>query len=82
MFDFLRSNHFLQAEITRLRKEGSRLVMEEMELMKEELKREAEMARNSVQFRLRLKWTLPKSDQNNGGYTYNNLFEMFKKVRS
>lgn len=61
-------------EIERLRKEGSRIVEEENELMRQQF---AAMPVIPVwvssEHRIKIKWKVDKDDPNNGGYTEENL---------
>ncbi len=67
----------LASEIERLRKEGSKLLEEEQERMREELKRvmvisdtdSKESDEDREPPRLKLKWKVKKGDEKNGGYT-------------
>lgn len=74
-----------EAEIARLRKEGSRLVEEEQELMRKQLAEELQMmagaARqwDSTQYRIKIKWKADKNDVDNGGYNESNLKNYLKK---
>lgn len=73
------------AEMERLRKEGSRLVEEEQELMRKQLAEEHQMMANaakqwdSAQHRIKLKWKAEKNDATNGGYNETNLKNYLKK---
>lgn len=66
----------LADEIKRLRKEGSRLLAEEQELMQKQLREERVKMSNSApsewdssQHRIKIKWKADKRDADNGGYT-------------
>lgn len=66
----------LAEEIKRLRKEGSRLLVEEQELMQKQLREERMKATNgapsewdSSQHRIKIKWKAEKHDADNGGYS-------------
>ncbi|KAF5292878.1 hypothetical protein FQR65_LT11130 [Abscondita terminalis] len=67
----------LKEEIDRLRKEGSRLVQEEMEYIKKKLE-ESTNLNNVNKYRLRMKWDA-KNDGNNGGYTQELLSKFLNK---
>lgn len=73
------------AEIDRLRKEGSRLLEEEQELMRKQLAEERQMMANgskqwdSAQYRIKIKWKSEKGDATNGGYNETNLKNYLKK---
>lgn len=73
------------AEIARLRKEGSRLVEEEQELMRKQLAEELQMMAagakqwDSAQYRIKIKWKADKHDADNGGYNDSNLRNFLKK---
>lgn len=77
----------LKAEIDRLRKEGSRLLEEEQELMQKTLADErqrmtqpASMSSwNSAEHRIKIKWTATKGDPANGGYTEDKLRRFLQK---
>lgn len=69
----------LKDEIERLRKEGSKLLEEEQELMQKQLKEERlkmNSTWDSSQYRIKIKWNASKSDVSNGGYT-KELIEKF-----
>ncbi|CAG4945571.1 unnamed protein product [Parnassius apollo] len=73
----------LAAEIKRLQKEGSRLLQEEQQRMKEEIHKSK--ARHTEPFwdpslnRIKIKWKADKSDLNNGGYDEATLRKFLKK---
>ncbi|KAF5296072.1 hypothetical protein FQA39_LY12694 [Lamprigera yunnana] len=70
----------LKEEIERLRKEGSRLVQEEMEYIKTKLKEELEKAEGSTnKYRLKIKWKAGKNDKTNGGYNSTLLHKFLSK---
>ncbi|XP_029643052.1 dnaJ homolog subfamily C member 17-like [Octopus sinensis] len=79
----------LQAEIERLQKEGSKLLAEEQEYLKEQMKQEKmneeeskhEINETSSELlpRLKIKWKSKKGDISNGGYTADILEELFSK---
>ncbi|XP_064622138.1 dnaJ homolog subfamily C member 17-like [Lineus longissimus] len=76
----------LQAEIERLQKEGSRILEQEQEYMKEELKRKDESTieleedgDEDVTPKLRVKWKCRKDDPTNGGYSHDFLRKAFSK---
>ncbi|XP_060068433.1 dnaJ homolog subfamily C member 17-like [Ylistrum balloti] len=73
-----------QAEIERLRKEGSKLLQKEQELLQEELRKTAEAKQvddeeEVVTPKLKVKWKAKKGDESNGGYSYTVLHTMFSK---
>ncbi|XP_034252926.1 dnaJ homolog subfamily C member 17 isoform X2 [Thrips palmi] len=74
----------LQAEIERLRKEGSRQVEEEVELVRQQLLQDIKAAateepQNNGLNRLRIRWRANKEDPNNGGYPYDTLLKIMSK---
>lgn len=77
----------LKDEVERLRKEGSRLVQEEQELMQRTLAEERlkmmnpqpETAWSPGEYRIKVKWTAEKRDPNNGGYTEEKLRRFLNK---
>ncbi|KAJ1531669.1 hypothetical protein ONE63_000338 [Megalurothrips usitatus] len=74
----------LQAEIDRLRKEGSRQVEEEVELVRQQLQQEikvtpTEQSQTNGLNRLRIRWKANKDDPNNGGYPYETLMKIMSK---
>lgn len=73
----------LAAEIARLQKEGSRLLQEEQQKMKEEIKRTLnrlnEPVWDSSLNRLKISWKADKNDESNGGYDESKLRRFFKK---
>lgn len=72
-------------EMERLRKEGSRLLEEEQELMRKQLaedrlqKQGSSSQWDSSQHRIKIKWKADKSDDKNGGYDETNLRNFLKK---
>ncbi|CAD7092102.1 unnamed protein product [Hermetia illucens] len=72
----------LKDEIERLRKEGSRLLEEEQELMRQQLREERlkrEHHFDSSQHRIKIKWKAAKDDPTNGGYNEETLRTYLKK---
>lgn len=76
----------LKDEVDRLRKEGSRLLEEEQELMRKQLAEDrVKTATNtttkwdSAQHRIKIKWKAEKSDDTNGGYTEDVLRKFLQK---
>lgn len=79
----------LQAEIERLRKEGSKLLEQEQERLKEEIKegqtrleQQEETQNNSSVSetpKLKVKWKCKKNDDTNGGYSPKILTDLFNK---
>lgn len=73
----------LAAEIERLQKEGSRLLQEEQQRMKEEIKKTmglmSEPVWDSSLNRIKIKWKANKNDPNNGGYDEATLRRFLKK---
>ncbi|OWF38411.1 DnaJ-like subfamily C member 17 [Mizuhopecten yessoensis] len=81
-FDVAANKNF-QAEIERLRKEGSKLLEKEQQLLQEELKKTSEAKQKdeeeTVTPKLKIKWKAKKGDESNGGYSYTVLQTMFSK---
>ncbi|XP_067012994.2 dnaJ homolog subfamily C member 17 [Anabrus simplex] len=83
-FDTRTDEEKLQAEIERLRKEGSKQLEEEVEYVRRQVelekenKKGASLEDNSCS-RLTLRWSCDKSDETNGGYSYDTLHKMFCK---
>jgi len=87
-----REKHYAKAtmkqEIERLRDEGSRILEEEQRKLREELKREQELAAQNLHnssfepARLKVKWKASKGDVENGGYNESLLRKMFSKYGS
>ncbi|XP_013407223.1 dnaJ homolog subfamily C member 17 [Lingula anatina] len=75
----------LQAEIERLRKEGSRLLEDEQVRLREEIHKQdkeqykEENSEDTTLPKLKVKWKSKKNDDGNGGYSYDNLYNIFKK---
>lgn len=75
----------LKDEMERLRKEGSRLLEEEQEMMQkqlaeERLKMQESSSRwDSSQHRIKIKWKAEKGDETNGGYNETKLQNYLKK---
>lgn len=75
----------LKDEMDRLRKEGSRLLEEEQELMRQQLAEERLKMQTTVrewdsaQHRIKIKWKAEKGDDTNGGYNETNLRNFLKK---
>lgn len=73
----------LAAEIRRLQKEGSRLLQEEQQRIKEEIRRNkaglAEPYYVPSLNRIKIKWKADKNDPNNGGYDEPTLRRFLKK---
>ncbi|KAF8786826.1 dnaJ homolog subfamily C member 17-like [Argiope bruennichi] len=85
-FDEKDSAETLEKEIERLRREGSKLVEEEKERLKQEILKENSGAtpshnksQNEVMPRLKVRWKSHKSDETNGGYNQEALENLFKK---
>lgn len=73
-----------QAEIERLRKEGSKLLQKEQELLQEELRKTTEAKKRveeeeTITPKLKIRWKAKKGDESNGGYSYSVLHTMFSK---
>lgn len=70
-----------EAEIERLRKEGSKLVEEEKRLLQEQLLQElnAIPKYNPNEHRIKIKWQSSKTDTSNGGYNESNLTRFLSK---
>ncbi|KAL0829181.1 hypothetical protein ABMA28_004018 [Loxostege sticticalis] len=73
----------LAAEIERLQKEGSRLLQEEQQKVKEEIQRKmgilSEPVWDSSLNRIKIKWKVDKNDEGNGGYDEALLRRFLKK---
>lgn len=75
----------LKDEMERLRKEGSRLLEEEQEMMRKQLAEERLKMQegsnqwDSSQHRIKIKWKAEKGDDTNGGYTEADLQNYLKK---
>ncbi|CAH3150148.1 unnamed protein product [Porites evermanni] len=74
----------LQAEIERLREEGSKLLQEQQELLKQQLNKEKEgsldkTSNQDVAPKLKVRWKSKKSDLLNGGYSQELLQSLFEK---
>lgn len=75
----------LKDEMDRLRKEGSRLLEEEQEFMRQQLAEERlKMKTNvpsfdSAQHRIKIKWKAEKGNETNGSYNETNLRNFLKK---
>lgn len=74
----------LKAELERLRKEGSRLVEEENERLRqkilEELLKGPEERYSEDACRVKIRWRVNDGDETNGGYNHDNLSKMLSKV--
>lgn len=77
-----------KAEMDRLRKEGSKLIEEEKELMRQELLQERMRyatglanysSWDSSKHRIKIKWAAEKGNDTNGGYTQENLSKFLQK---
>ncbi|KAK5640012.1 hypothetical protein RI129_010823 [Pyrocoelia pectoralis] len=73
------SSDELKLEIERLRKEGSRLVQEEMEYIKAKLREEKQMHATGTKYRIKIKWIAAKDDRTNGGYNQELLSQFLSK---
>lgn len=72
----------LKSEMDRLRNEGSTLLEEEQELMRQQLRQERTLIANhwdSSQHRIKIKWKVAKTDETNGGYSEEVLRKYFLK---
>ncbi|ALC46510.1 CG17187 [Drosophila busckii] len=79
----------LQEQIERLRREGSKLLEEEHQAMREQLQRNYKEQQqqqqqekdkfDSAQHRIKIKWKAEKNDESNGGYTEEQLMKYLKK---
>lgn len=74
-----------QEEFERLRKEGSKLIEEEQELMRQQLREEkamqgkAQSSWDPSKHRIKIKWKAGKDDPENGGYTQEVLNKFLSK---
>ncbi|CAH1098973.1 unnamed protein product [Psylliodes chrysocephalus] len=76
------ADQILKEEIERLRKEGSKQVEEEIEIVKRELKKEQNKNTeywDGSKHRIKIKWTADKNDSTNGGYTQEMLQRFLSK---
>ncbi|XP_023024993.2 dnaJ homolog subfamily C member 17 [Leptinotarsa decemlineata] len=76
------ADQLLKEEIERLRKEGSRLVEEEIEYVKCQLRKEQSVEPEqweSSKFRIKIKWEASKYDAENGGYNQDMLNRFLSK---
>lgn len=72
----------LAAEIERLRKQGSRLLQEEQQRIKEEIQKgvgKSNIIWDSSLNRIKIRWKASKTDEHNGGYNEENLKKFLKK---
>ncbi|KAG8188551.1 hypothetical protein JTE90_007159 [Oedothorax gibbosus] len=73
----------LEKEIERLRREGSKLLEEENERIRQQIEKEKKGGVNSTEAnilpRLKVKWKSHKTDETNGGYNQNILESIFLK---
>ncbi|XP_017771679.1 PREDICTED: dnaJ homolog subfamily C member 17 [Nicrophorus vespilloides] len=73
----------LKEEIERLRKEGSKLVQDEMESVMSEIRSQANKVQedtwDSAKNRIKIKWKANKNDPNNGGYNQELLQRFLSK---
>ncbi|XP_067669187.1 dnaJ homolog subfamily C member 17-like [Haliotis asinina] len=91
--DDFRAQKNLEAEIERLRKQGSSLLEQEQEYLKEQLRKDREEALENIQNtkankgeeistvspKLKVTWSAEKRDDRNGGYSHGMLRAMFGK---
>ncbi|XP_046565769.1 LOW QUALITY PROTEIN: dnaJ homolog subfamily C member 17-like [Haliotis rubra] len=92
--DDFRAQRNLEAEIERLRKQGSSLLEQEQEYLKEQLKKDREEAIKNIQKntkankeeeistvspKLKVTWSAEKRDDSNGGYSHGMLRAMLGK---
>ncbi|XP_058059949.1 dnaJ homolog subfamily C member 17 [Anopheles bellator] len=75
-----------QEEFDRLRKEGSKLIQEEQELMRKQLQEELRLIQTAAaptwdpsQHRVKIRWKADKNDPANGGYTEDILRKFLTK---
>ncbi|XP_050083355.1 dnaJ homolog subfamily C member 17 [Anopheles aquasalis] len=75
-----------QEEFDRLRKEGSKLIQEEQELMRQQLQEELRLIQTAAaptwdpsQHRVKIRWKADKTDTGNGGYTEEILRKFLNK---
>ncbi|XP_310387.6 dnaJ homolog subfamily C member 17 [Anopheles gambiae] len=75
-----------QEEFERLRKEGSKLIQEEQELMRRQLQEELRMMQTATapswdpaQHRIKIRWKADRGDAANGGYTEDVLRKFLSK---
>uniref|UniRef100_A0A6P7G3A6 DnaJ homolog subfamily C member 17 n=1 Tax=Diabrotica virgifera virgifera TaxID=50390 RepID=A0A6P7G3A6_DIAVI len=75
------ADELLKAEIERLRKEGSKQVQEEIEIVKQQLQKEKSNPQywDGSKHRIKIKWSADKHDSNNGGYNQEMLTRFLSK---
>lgn len=81
-YDNRTPEEILKSEMDRLRNEGSTLLEEEQELMRQQLRQERTLIANhwdSTQHRIKIKWKADKTDLTNGGYNEEVLRKYFLK---
>lgn len=81
-YDARTPEEILKSEMDRLRNEGSTLLEEEQELMRQQLRQERTLIANhwdSSQHRIKIKWKAGKIDETNGGYSEEVLRKYFLK---
>lgn len=81
-YDNRTPEEILKSEMDRLRNEGSTLLEEEQELMRQQLRQERTLIANhwdSSQHRIKIKWKADKTDETNGGYSDEVLRKYFLK---
>lgn len=73
--------HKLQAEIERLRKEGSKQVEEEIAMVKKQIHEQLYHSQKSEEgpYRIKIKWKSKNDDPTNGGYDYDTLHRILSK---
>lgn len=71
----------LKSEIDRLKKEGSSLLLQEQERLKESLKKELSKTNltEGTDCTVKVTWKASKSDETNGGYDHDTLDKIFQK---
>ncbi|CAG9831998.1 unnamed protein product [Diabrotica balteata] len=75
------ADDLLKAEIERLRKEGSKQVQEEIEIVKQQLQKEKSNPQywDGSKHRIKIKWSADKTDSSNGGYNQEMLTRFLSK---
>lgn len=79
---FTNDEQKLKDEIERLQKEGSKLVEEEIAIIKKQIWEQLYVSKsdtNVSNYRIKIKWKVAKNDPQNGGYDYDTLYRIMYK---
>jgi DnaJ homolog subfamily C member 17 len=75
-----------KAELDRIMKENKKLLEEENEILRQQIFKERQIGKpsaaptwDSSKHRIKLKWNAEKTDETNGGYSYENLTKFLNK---